>query len=200
MLRSVSLAKGELFGYRRVIFATRVWEANIISLRPQSCKATRSNITVACNNITLTRSAYHFQFDTAFASTNAVLARKSRRTFGTHKPKAPSGRELPTESGEGERVAIESVQIQSRAGSFHRYRGPPSSRRKAILLPDSTPKRYNTLYLASKECEKEYEQDRPYSFLILRQVKTALWKAPFEAVLFYINSAHRGRRPRRSAS
>ena len=66
-----------VFGYRRVIFATRAWEANIISLRPQSCKATRSNITVPCNNITLTRSAYHFQFDTAFASTNAVLVRKN---------------------------------------------------------------------------------------------------------------------------
>ena len=65
-----------VFGYRRVIFATRAWEANIISLRPQSCKATRSNITVACNNITLTRSAYHFQFDTAFVSTNAVLVKK----------------------------------------------------------------------------------------------------------------------------
>ena len=35
-----------------------------------------SNITVACNNITLTRSAYHFQFDTAFVSTNAVLFKK----------------------------------------------------------------------------------------------------------------------------
>ena len=35
-----------------------------------------SNITVACNNITLTRSAYHFQFDTAFVSTNAVLVKK----------------------------------------------------------------------------------------------------------------------------
>ena len=32
-----------------------------------------SNITVAYNNITLTRSAYHFQFDTVFVSTNAVL-------------------------------------------------------------------------------------------------------------------------------
>ena len=78
-----------VFGYRRVIFATRAWEANIISLRPQSCKATRSNITVACNNITLTRSAYHFQFDMAFVSANAVLVRKSRWTFEARKPKAP---------------------------------------------------------------------------------------------------------------
>ena len=65
-----------------------------------------SNITVACNNITLTRSAYHFQFDTAFVSTNAVLVRKRRQTFGTNESKAPSGRELPTKSGEGECVAI----------------------------------------------------------------------------------------------
>ena len=54
----------------------------------------------------------------AFVSTKAVLVRKSRRTFRTHKPKAPSGRELPTKSGEGERVTIKLVQIQSYAGSF----------------------------------------------------------------------------------
>ena len=35
-----------------------------------------SNITVACNNITLTRSAYHFQFNIAFVSTEAVLVKK----------------------------------------------------------------------------------------------------------------------------
>ena len=42
----------------------------------------------------------------AFVSTKAVLVRKRRLTFGAHKSKAPSGRELPTKSGEGERVAI----------------------------------------------------------------------------------------------
>ena len=40
-----------------------------------------SNITVACNNITLTRSAYHFQFDTAFVSTNAMLAKTRTENF-----------------------------------------------------------------------------------------------------------------------
>ena len=40
----------------------------------------------------------------AFVPTKAVLVRKSRWTFEARKPKAPSGRELPTESGEGERV------------------------------------------------------------------------------------------------
>ena len=54
----------------------------------------------------------------AFVSTKAVLVRKNRPTFGVHIPKAPSGRELPTKSGEGERVTIELVQIQSCAGSF----------------------------------------------------------------------------------
>ena len=53
-----------------------------------------------------------------FVSTKAVLVRKKRQIFGTHKPKAPSGRELPTKSGEGERVTIALVQIQSYAGSF----------------------------------------------------------------------------------
>ena len=45
----------------------------------------------------------------AFVPTKAVLVRKRRQTFGAHKPKAPSGRELPTKSGEGERVAIKFV-------------------------------------------------------------------------------------------
>ena len=42
----------------------------------------------------------------AFVSTKAVLVRKNRRTFEAHKPEAPSGRELPTKSGEGERVTM----------------------------------------------------------------------------------------------
>ena len=48
-------------------------------------------------------------------------------------------------------------------------RAPPSSRRKAMLPPDSTPKRCNTLYLVSKACEKEYEQIVRTPFLF-RQV------------------------------
>jgi len=103
------------------------------------------------NTVYLKRGMPYF----AFVSTNAVLVRKRRRTFGAHRPKAPSGRELPTESGEGERVTIELVQIQSCAGSFrHGFAVPPSSRRKAMLPPDSTPKRCNTLYLAGQACEK----------------------------------------------
>ena len=35
----------------------------------------------------------------AFVLTKAVLVRKSRRTFGAHKPKAPSGREGDRVSG-----------------------------------------------------------------------------------------------------
>ena len=35
--------------------------------------------------------------------------------------KAPSGRELPTESGEGERVTMKLTQTQSHAGSFHHF-------------------------------------------------------------------------------
>ena len=46
--------------------------------------------------------------------------------------KAPSGRELPTESGEGECVILKLVFVVSCAGSFHRYRGPPPSRREAF--------------------------------------------------------------------
>ena len=36
-----------------------------------------------------------------------------------HYPKAPSGRELPTKSGEGELVTKKLVRTQSHAGSFH---------------------------------------------------------------------------------
>ena len=41
-----------------------------------------SNITVACNNITPTKSAYHLCFNIAFVSTNAVLVKKiGQRNF-----------------------------------------------------------------------------------------------------------------------
>ena len=39
----------------------------------------------------------------AFAPIKAVLVRKNRRPFGTHKLKAPSGRELSPQATEGER-------------------------------------------------------------------------------------------------
>ncbi len=45
----------------------------------------------------------------AFVSTKTVLFRKRRQTFRAHKPKAPSGRELQTKSGEGERATIKSI-------------------------------------------------------------------------------------------
>ena len=45
--------------------------ANIISLRPSGAISL-----LRSKNITLTRSAYHFQLDTAFVSTNAVLVKK----------------------------------------------------------------------------------------------------------------------------
>ena len=45
----------------------------------------------------------------AFVPTKAVLVRKRRRTFGAHKLKAPSGRELAPKATEGERVAIKLV-------------------------------------------------------------------------------------------
>ena len=95
----------------------------------------------------------------AFVSTNAVLVRQSRRTFGAHKPKAPSGRELPTKSGEGERVTIELVQIQSYAGSFRHAIAchlPPGGR--LCCRPIVHLKSVTHYTLQSKACEKEYEQ------------------------------------------
>ena len=123
------------------------------------------NITVACNNITLTRSAYHFQFDMAFVSTNAVLVKKRRRTFGAHKSKAPSERELPTKSGEGERVTIKLVQIQSCAGSFRHAS-------RATFLPEEG-------YVSTRQYGKGVRTKSLVLLFVFRQVKPALWKAPF---------------------
>ena len=47
--------------------------------------------------------------------------------------KAPSGRELPTKSGEGERVAIKQVQDKVARAPSVTLRVPPSSRRKAYV-------------------------------------------------------------------
>jgi len=52
-----------------------------------------------------------------------------------------------------------------------------------MLPPDSASKRCNTLYLAGKACEKEYEQIARTPF-VFRQVKPALWKAPIGASSF----------------
>ena len=95
----------------------------------------------------------------AFVSSKAVLVRKNGRTFGAHRPKAPSGRELPTESGEGERVTIELVQIQSYAGSFRHAIAchlPPGGR--LCCRPIVHRKGVIHYTLPCKACEKEYEQ------------------------------------------
>ena len=47
--------------------------------------------------------------------------------------KAPSGRELPTKSGEGERVTIKQVQDKVTRAPSVTLRVPPSSRRKAYM-------------------------------------------------------------------
>ena len=102
-----------------------------------------------------------------FVSTKAMLVRKNRQTFRAHKPKAPSGRELPTKSGEGERVTIELVQIQSYAGSFrHGYAVPPSSRRKAMLPPDIHRKGV-THYTLQARCVKKGQRIFTFSVLLL---------------------------------
>ena len=49
----------------------------------------------------------------------------------------PPGGSWRRKATEGERVTIKSVQTESHAGSFHRYRGPPSSRRKALVRRSS---------------------------------------------------------------
>ena len=53
-----------------------------------------------------------------FCVHKSSASQEKKTDFRGHNPKAPSGRELPTKSGEGERVTIQLVQIQSYAGSF----------------------------------------------------------------------------------
>ena len=48
-----------------------------------------------------------------------------------HLSKAPSGRELSAKLTEGECVPKQFIHPHRHAGSFHRYRGPPPSRREA---------------------------------------------------------------------
>ena len=84
------------------------------------------------------------------------------------------------------------------------YRVPPSSQRKAILSPDSTPKRCNTLYLAGQGVRKKDREreilcpfavgancvrpraftERPYEDDFLSVGKPALWKAPLPPSFF----------------
>ena len=46
---------------------------------------------------------------------------------------APSGRELAAQLTEGECVMLKSANPDCYAGSHHHYRGPPPSRREALL-------------------------------------------------------------------
>ena len=113
----------------------------------------------------------------AFVSTNAVLVRKSRWTFGEHKPKAPSGRELPTKSGEGERVTIKLVQIQSYAGSFRHAIAchlPPGGR--LCCRPIVHRKGVTHYTLQARRVKRSTNKTVRTPFLF-RQVKPALWKA-----------------------
>ena len=114
---------------------------------------------------------YSFLFIASFAFVLQMLRAKPI-PLRLHYPKAPSGRELPTESGEGECVTIESTQAESHADSFPRYRGPPSSRRKAMLPPDSM--------------EKEYGQNARTPLAFFRSVKTCFMEGtPFGPLLLF---------------
>ena len=111
----------------------------------------------------------------AFVSTKAVLVRKSRQTFGTHKPKAPlckgNWRRRRLRDCFTIKFCFVTILPSCFASHLPLHKG-------GVLPPDSTPKRCNTLYLAEKSCEKEYEQNCSYSFCLFRQVKPALWKTP----------------------
>ena len=73
--RVLLLRSGILLSPSDICFASLGGEYNITA-------TIGSNITVACNNITLTQSAYHFQFDMAFVPTNIVLVKKKgQRTY-----------------------------------------------------------------------------------------------------------------------
>ncbi len=85
-----------------------------------------------------------------FVSTKAGLVRESRQTFGAHRTKAPSGRELDfaKQKTEGERVTIKLAQIPSNAGSFRQPSAATFLPEEGYLPPDSTLEKCNTLYFA----------------------------------------------------
>ena len=99
----------------------------------------------------------------AFVSTKAVLVRKSRRTFGAHKPKAP----LCKGSWRRRRLRdcfsvkfcffLQSLRLASQSTSL--------CTREALYRPTVHLKSVTHYTLHGKECEKEYEQKCPYSFL-----------------------------------
>ena len=60
--------------------------------------------------------------------------------------------------------------------------------REAVLPPDSTPERCNTLYLADKACKKKYEQNCPYSFCISVGKTCFMEDTPCRAFCFFFAS------------
>ena len=120
----------------------------------------------------------------AFVSTNAVLVRKRRRTFGTHKPKAP----LCKGSWRRRRLRdcftmnflfLQSLRLAC-ASHLPLHKG-------GLSPPDSTPKRCNTLYLAEQGVWKGVRTNRPYSFCVSAG-KPALWKAPLLVCFFWLGN------------
>ena len=91
---------------------------------------------------------------------------------------APSGRELSPKATEGERGTMRLTLPQSDAVSFHRYRGPPPSRREAIrgsvaVLPRGIPvsvtiksEAERPAQLAEKLKKAEPQGEAPVSFAV----------------------------------
>jgi len=87
---------------------------------------------------------------------------KSRRTFGAHKPKAPSGRELTPKAVEGlfyDEIFVFTIPPACFASHLPLHKG-------GSFPPDSKTIRCNTLYLAWQACKKEYKRTvrTPFAF------------------------------------
>ena len=97
----------------------------------------------------------------AFVSTKAVLVSKRRRSFGTHKPKAPLCKGSWRRRRLRDCFAMKFFLLQSLrlacASHLPLHKG-------GSLPPDSTPKRCNTLYLAEQGVWKGVRTNCSYSF------------------------------------
>ena len=75
--------------------------------------ASKKKITIPTNNATYPNKLHSFPFYHKFrlgiTALQATPAQGKAHTPKVAHPKAPSGRELPTKSGEGERVTIKSI-------------------------------------------------------------------------------------------
>ena len=109
----------------------------------------------------------------AFVPTKAVLVQEKKTDFRGSQTKGSLREGAPDEVGWGRaRYNKNSAYLTVTRAPSVTLRVPPSSRRKAILSPDSTPKRCNTLYLTKQDVWKRTENVK---FSVLFSYAQPVW-------------------------